>query len=66
MQSAYEKLKRHRVRKRNGRGCLTIEIDLGAVGDLLVDFGFLEAWDLEDRAKLRQALEHALAFWSEA
>jgi hypothetical protein len=66
MQTPYEKLKRCRQRKRNGRGCLTIEIDLGAVGDLLVDTGFLEAWDLEDRAKLRAALEHALEVWSGA
>jgi hypothetical protein len=66
MQTPYEKLKRCRQRKRLGRTVLPIEIDQGAVGDLLVDTGFLEASDLEDRAKLRAALEQALAYWAEA
>jgi hypothetical protein len=45
---------------------LSIEIDHGAVGDLLIDCGFLPAWDAQDRIKLRDALQEALDYWSTA
>ena len=61
-----ERVRLCRRRKRRGRCVLTIELDPGAVGDLLVENRFLGQWDLQDRAKLRAALEHALDFWAEA
>lgn len=62
----YEKLKRHRQRKRRGRAVLPIEIDLGAVADILVEGNWLCAWDANDRAKIKQALEAAIAAWAQA
>jgi hypothetical protein len=62
----YEKVKCCRQRKRRGRAVLSIELDVGAVGDLLVETGFLEAWDANDRDKLREALEHLLDVWTAA
>jgi hypothetical protein len=64
MSSSYDRLKRYRARARVGRIVLPIELDAGAVGDLLVELGFLQAWDAGDRGKLRAALEEAIGFWS--
>jgi hypothetical protein len=42
------------------------DLDLGAVGDLLVDPGFLQTWDLDDFAAICAALEQAIGLWSGA
>jgi hypothetical protein len=62
----YERQKRYRARTRSGRIVLPIEIDFGAVGDLLVAAGFLADWDLSDRGAIKHALEAALDFWAQA
>jgi hypothetical protein len=64
--AGYEKLKRHRLRQRQGRIVLQIEIDYFAVADLLVAANFLAEWDTGDRNALRRALEEAIATWAEA
>jgi hypothetical protein len=62
----YDRLKKFRARQRLGRGVVSIEIDLGAVGDLLVAAEFLPERDIDDRNKLSKALEAALDYWSHA
>jgi hypothetical protein len=66
MSSSYDRLKRYRARARCGRIVLPIEIDFGAVADLLVSAGFLAEWDLADRGAIKHALEAALDFWAQA
>jgi hypothetical protein len=53
-----------RRRQRSGLVLMKIEIDPVAVSELLIDSGFLPAWDAENRAKIEQALEAAIAVWS--
>jgi hypothetical protein len=64
--SGYDRLKRWRRRQRLGRGVVSIEIDFGAVADLLIAAEFLAERDLDDRNKLSKALEAALDYWSHA
>jgi hypothetical protein len=59
-----ESVRACRRRKRAGHVLLKVEVDLGGLADLLVDAGFLPAWDSEDRDKVRTALEVALDVWS--
>jgi hypothetical protein len=62
----YQKLKAHRQRKRSGRSCLTLELDLDAIADCLVAAGWLPQWDAHKRDAIRRALETALNAWAEA
>jgi hypothetical protein len=43
---------------------LRLAVNLGAAADLLVDAGFLAAWDSEDREQVRASLQTALDAWS--
>jgi hypothetical protein len=63
VQTPYQKLKRCRQRKRLGRTVLPIEIDQESVADRLIDAGFLQAWDADDRQAVRHALEQLLDEW---
>jgi len=49
MSPASERVKRHRQRRRTGLTRLSVDVDLGAVAEFLIDRGFLEAWDDRDR-----------------
>jgi hypothetical protein len=60
----YERLKRHRQRKRNGIALLSIEVALDPLRELLLDHGFLGEWDDGDRGKITRALELAIEVWS--
>jgi hypothetical protein len=62
--TAYEKVRDYRRRKRNGRRVLRIEVNVGAVADLLIDSGFLRSWDDQDPEKVRKALQAAIEAWS--
>src|SRR5262245_36801187 len=66
LQRTAERVQLHRRRKRCGLIVLPIEMDFGAVGDLLVASGFLREWDAGSREALRAALERALDFWAQA
>ena len=59
-----EKVRNARRRKRNGRAVLNVEVDLGEVADLLVDGGYLAAWDAEDRTMIAAALQIAIEVWA--
>jgi hypothetical protein len=61
-----ERSKRYRERQRAGLVMVTIAIDPTAVGEWLVDCGFLEAWDVENLDAVREALEQAIGFWCRA
>jgi hypothetical protein len=61
----YEKLKRHRRRKRSGLIVLAVEVDASALTDVLIEAGYLATWDEGDRDKLRAGLEHAIGVWSQ-
>jgi hypothetical protein len=61
--TAYQKLKRHRDRKRAGHCVLSVDVDLGALADTLVAAGWLAAWDAHDRDRVRLALETAIDEW---
>jgi hypothetical protein len=37
-----------------------------AIGEWLVDCGFLEAWDVEKHERVQLALQEAVAFYSRA
>jgi hypothetical protein len=64
--SGSDRTKRYRQRQRSGLAVMQITIDFGAVGDLLIEHEFLQAWDAADRGKLRAALELALDAWAQA
>jgi hypothetical protein len=49
-----------RQRKRRGRRLVTVEIDLVAVSEQLVEDGFLPAWDCESLDAVRDALQKYL------
>jgi hypothetical protein len=55
---------KHYHRKRAGRRVLKVEVELGPLSDLLVDHGFLRAWDSEDPKAVQAALATALKVWS--
>lgn len=54
--AAAERARRYRARRRCGRRIARIEIDAFEVADLLVEAGFLEAWDAEDPQAVDRAL----------
>src|SRR5690606_39989220 len=54
--TAAERARRYRARRRCGRRIARIEIDAFEVADLLVEAGFLEAWDAEDPRAVDRAL----------
>jgi hypothetical protein len=66
MGSCYQRVKRYRTRKRCGRVVLNVECDLGAIADLLIDAGYLGAWNAESRIEVEKALETALEVWARA
>jgi hypothetical protein len=55
--------KRYRQRQRDGLAVLPITVDLTALVDLLIAGNFLTSYT-ENRAKIREALEVAIAVWS--
>jgi hypothetical protein len=59
-----ESVRACRRRKHSGLVLLKVEVDLGALADLLVDAGFLPAWDAEKRECVAAALQVALEVWS--
>jgi hypothetical protein len=58
-----QRTKRYRQRQRNGLIVLPVTVDLAALIDLLVDGNFLVTYT-ENRDKVREALEVAIAVWS--
>jgi hypothetical protein len=58
-----QRTKRYRQRQRNGLIVLSVTVDLAALIDLLVDGDFLVNYT-ENREKIREALEVAIAVWS--
>jgi hypothetical protein len=54
----------YRQNKDAGLVAPRIRFNLFAVSDLLVEEGFLQQWDAEDKGKVRAALETALEVWS--
>lgn len=66
MSPASERVKRHRQRRRTGLTRLSVDVDLGAVAEFLIDRGFLEAWDDRDRDAVARALATALDVWARA
>jgi hypothetical protein len=59
-----ERTRRYRTRKAAGVVMMTIAIESTAVGEFLVDRGFLEQWDVDDLSAVRAALEQAIEVWS--
>ena len=55
--TAATKQRRYRARQKLGRGCLTIETDLGALGDLLRDAGMISPATEDDPETLARGLE---------
>jgi hypothetical protein len=55
------RMREYRRREREGRGCLTIEADLQALSAALIDGGFLDERHCDDRDKIAEATERALA-----
>jgi len=51
-------------RHKAGRRVLKVEVEMGPLGDLLCDHGFLAQWDSEDPESVRLALQEALRLWS--
>jgi hypothetical protein len=51
----------YRQRRRQGKACLRLEVDLGELADLLVAGGLLQAWDSADKAAVKRAAEKLLA-----
>jgi hypothetical protein len=45
---------------------LNVEVDLGAIADLLIDAGYLGAWNAESRIEVEKALAVALEVWARA
>jgi|RhiMetdeSRZDD1v2_1073273.scaffolds.fasta_scaffold37951_3 hypothetical protein len=54
----------YRQRRRNGKACLRIEINMGEWADALVSIpgGFLQQWDSADKAAVERATEEFLTF----
>jgi hypothetical protein len=51
----------YRQRRRQGKACLRLEVDLGELADVLVAGGFLQEWDSADKAAVERATEKLLA-----
>jgi hypothetical protein len=58
--TAAARVRRHRERARQGRGCLTVEVDLEALSAALVDGKFLDERHCDDRVEIARALKRAL------
>ena len=58
--TAAERQRRHRQRRRSGRGVLRVEVDLTALADALVEAGWLAAWDAENADALAAAVGRLL------
>jgi hypothetical protein len=64
--SDVERSRRYRERQRAGLAMVSIAIEPGLVGELLVDGGFLEPWDADNLDAIRAALEQAIEVWARA
>ena len=58
--TAARRQQRHRERERQGRGLLTVEVDLYGLADVLVEHGFLRAWDADDKRAIEAAVERLI------
>lgn len=56
-----DRMRRHRDRLASGRVVLPVEVHLTDVADALVEAGWLEAWDQEDREAIRRGLERLIS-----
>lgn len=54
------RMRRHRERLASGRVVLPVEVRLADLADALVEAGWLEAWDQEDRKAIRRGLERLI------
>ena len=61
MTNAAARMKTFRQRARNGKAIVSVEIDLLAVTELLIDKGLLPITGAEDRGAIGHALEKLLA-----
>ena len=57
MSSARDRQRLHRSREAAGRAVLPIEVDLYGLADALVGAGFIEAWDCDNRDRIRDGLQ---------
>jgi endonuclease YncB( thermonuclease family) len=55
-----DRMRRHRERLASGRVVLPVEVHLSDLADALVEAGWLEAWDQEDRKAIRRGLERLI------
>lgn len=55
-----DRMRRHRARMASGRVILPIEVNLSELGDALVEAGWLEAWDQDDRKAIGRGLERLI------
>jgi endonuclease YncB( thermonuclease family) len=53
-------MRRHRERLASGRVVLPVEVHLSDLADALVEAGWLEAWDQEDRKAIGRGLERLI------
>ena len=52
-----DRMRRHRERLASGRVVLPVEVHLSDLADALVEAGWMEAWDQEDRKAIGRGLE---------
>jgi hypothetical protein len=62
--SGSERTQRYRARQHAGLVMVSLAIEPVAIGEWLVDCGFLEAWDAADLSAVQAALQDAVAVWS--
>ena len=55
-----DRQRRWRNRQRDGLAVFQIEASVFALADALVDAGWLQAWDCDDRAAIAAALDRAI------
>jgi hypothetical protein len=63
MASSTERCRKHRARRRAGVGQFELELPLAALGEILVQAGWLADGDRDDVGRLHAALEQALLEW---
>jgi hypothetical protein len=61
--SVATRVHRHRARRKLDRAVFPVEADFYPLADKLVEVGFLEEWDMDNRAKVCAALERYVAEW---
>jgi hypothetical protein len=61
--SSTERCRKHRARRRAGVGRFELELPLAALGETLVQAGWLADSDRDDVGRIHAALEHALQEW---